>query len=142
MRDHDDILSVLAAADDADWLSDEIAIDFPSIDPLVDRMRASFFGPLLDSHVSAEIVLSPREAWLGAVVPLDVPVRDICPACGGRGERWFDLCDRCEGTGGAIVPRRVRLTVPAGVRDGTTFTVRVAPASAAATTVEVHIAIA
>ncbi len=141
MRDHDEDLTVAVAADQADWLSDEIAIDFPSIDPLVDRMQASFFGPVVDPNLSAEIVLSPQEAFFGAVVPLDVPVRGICSACGGRGERWADVCDRCAGTGGAIVPRRVRLTVPPRQRDGATFKVSVAPASAAMT-IAVRITIA
>lgn len=134
--------SRLAATDEAEWLSDEIAIDFPSIDALLDRVRASFFGPILDPCVSAELVLSPREAWLGTVVPLDVPVREVCSACGGRGECWWDLCGRCGGSGGGIARRRIRLSVPAGVRHGTVFRVSIVPISAAATMVEVRIAIA
>lgn len=141
MRDHEDAFTVAVASDEADWMSDEIAIDFPSVEALVGRMQASFFGPVVDPCLSAEIVLSPREAMVGAVVPIDVPMRDVCAACGGRGEGWTGVCDRCEGIGGSIVPRRVRLTVPPGVRDGTTFKVSVVPASAA-TTIDVRIRIA
>ena len=57
-----------------DCFKDEIAIDFPSIGSLVDRVRASFLG---DEAVEAcgtlrrELRLSGREARWGAVVPLD-----------------------------------------------------------------------
>jgi molecular chaperone DnaJ len=131
-----------AAPEAWDVLGDEIAIDFPSIERLLDRMRAAFFGPLAEPCLSAEILLTPREAFFGTVVPLDVPVRRICPACGGRGERWMELCDLCDGTGGAVVPHRVRVRVPPRVRDGAVFRFAVAPAAAAPTSVEVRIAIA
>lgn len=121
---------------------DEIAVDFPSMERLLDRMRAAFFGRWVEPCLSAEILLTPREAFFGTVVPLDVPVRRICPTCGGRGECWMDLCDECGGSGGLVVAHRVRLRVPAGVRDGAVFRISVAPSLAAPTTVEVRIAIA
>lgn len=127
--------------DRAEWLSDEIAVDFLSVRSLVDRMQASFFGPAADRGVSAEIVLSPHEAVLGVVVPIDVPVRGVCDACGGSGERWADVCGRCAGSGGAIVPRRIRVKVPPGQRDGASFTVTVLPGSAGVT-IAVRITIA
>ena len=127
---------------DADPLSDEIAIDFRSIGVCVQRMRAAFFGTRADTGMSARLVLSPREAFRGTVLSIDLPVRDVCPACGGRGERWSDPCDQCQATGGAVVPRRVRLVVPAGVRDGTVFRLSVAPEFGSSPTVEVRIALA
>jgi len=126
-----------------DWSTDEIAIDFPSIDALLDRMRSAFFGPLDGpSPLSAEVVLTPREAFWGTVVPLRVPVRTVCADCGGRGESWLDSCRRCHGTGEAIARCDVRLEVPAGVREGAVFRFGVAPAAAPTTVVEVRIAIA
>ena len=32
-------------------------------------------------------------------VPLEVPVRCTCHACGGRGETWTEACRRCRGSG-------------------------------------------
>ncbi len=43
-RYHPDLSDDDLPGDVAVWLSDEIDIDFPSVDALLDRMRASFFG--------------------------------------------------------------------------------------------------
>lgn len=43
-RYHPDLSGDDQVGDAADWFCDEIDIDFPSIDALLDRMRASFFG--------------------------------------------------------------------------------------------------
>jgi len=43
-RYHPDLSGDDQVGDVPDWLGDEIDIDFPSIDALLDRMRASFFG--------------------------------------------------------------------------------------------------
>ena len=43
-RYHPDLSGDDEAGDVAEWLCDEIDIDFPSIEALLDRMRASFFG--------------------------------------------------------------------------------------------------
>lgn len=130
------------AADD-EWRSDEIAIDFLSIDGLLDRMRSAFFGPLSPpSALSAEIVLTPHEAFFGAVLQLRVPVRTVCAMCGGRGEIWLDPCARCGGTGEALVPYHVRLEIPAGVRPGTVIRFRVTPRAAPTTVVDARVAIA
>lgn len=125
-----------------DWLTDEVAIDFPSIATVLDRIRSAFFGPVeIRSALSADILLTPREAFLGTVVPLRVPVRTVCPACGGRGESWLDLCPTCDGTGEAIDTQDVQLEVPAGVRDGAVIRFHVMPRHAPATVVEARIVI-
>jgi molecular chaperone DnaJ len=130
------------AAETPDWLGDEIAVDFPSIDSVLDRMRAAFFGRTFQPRLSAEAVLTPREAFLGTVLPLDVPLRGLCPACGGHGERGFDVCPRCDGTGVVLRLYRVAINVPAGACEGDVFHIVLAGAAAVATTVEVRIAIA
>ncbi len=132
---------VRPAAND-EWRADEVAIDFPSIDGLLDRMRSAFFGPLTPpAALSAEIVLTPHEAFFGAVVPLRVPVRAVCEACGGRGEIWLDPCLRCGGTGEAVASCDVRLEVPAGARPGTVIRFAVSPGASPTTFVEARIAI-
>jgi DnaJ-class molecular chaperone len=125
-----------------EWFTDEIAIDFPSIDNLVDRIRESFFGG--DAQVqpiSAEILLSPREAFDGVRVPLDIPVRATCVRCGGRGEVWMDRCAACAGSGEAASRYRVELLLPPGVRDGARFRFTVNPLFALPAVIEVRIAL-
>jgi len=125
------------------WFDDEVAIDFPSLHGAVERMRASFVAASTDSdarrQLSAELILSPREAFNGVTVPLDVPVRHICLACGGRGETWPDPCESCEGSGEALGRHPVRLVVPPRVQDGDRFALSVSAPFAAPTRVEVRV---
>ncbi len=125
----------------ADWLGDEIAIDFPSVSSVLDRMRDSFFGGAPEASLSAEIVLTPQEAFWGALVPLHVPLRGTCPRCGGRGEVWSDWCAACGGGGEVTNSHEMRLRVPAGVREGARFRFSVAPTGAPQTFVDVRIRI-
>jgi molecular chaperone DnaJ len=131
----------LLASSRSDWLSDEVAIDFPSVSSVLDRMRDSFFGEVPDAALSAEIVVTPHEAFWGVLVPLHVPLRRTCPRCGGRGEVWSEWCLACLGAGEVSAKHEMRLRVPAGVREGTRFRFSVAPQGAPQTCVEVRITI-
>ena len=125
------------------WFADEIAIAFPSISEVIDRIRDEFLGAEKASEgpLSAEILLSPREAFDGVTVGLDVPVRSTCPLCGGRGESWMEMCRGCAGTGAWHLPHRVRLSVPAGVADGARFRFTVTAPHTLPTRVEVRVAV-
>jgi molecular chaperone DnaJ len=125
----------------ADWLADEVAIDFPSVSSVLDRMRHSFFGDASLIGLNAEIVLSPHEAFWGTTVPLDVPLRRTCPRCGGRGETWQEWCAPCGGGGEVAASHELRLRVPAGVREGARFRFSVMPPGAPPTFVEVTVSI-
>jgi molecular chaperone DnaJ len=131
----------LIARGRADWLADEIAIDFPSVSSLLDRMRDSFFAGARGAGLSAEVVLTPQEAFWGALVPLDVPLRQTCRRCGGRGEVWDEWCLPCGGAGEIAAVHEMQLRVPAGVREGARFRFSVAPTGAPQTSVEVRITI-
>lgn len=125
----------------AEWFGDEVAIDFPSVASVLDRMRHAFFGAMPLVNLSAEIVLTPQEAFWGARVPLSVPLRRTCLDCGGRGETWQELCASCEGEGDVASAHDMRLRVPAGVRQGERFRFCVTSAGAPHTLVEVRISI-
>jgi len=99
--------------------ADEVAIDFPSVGAVVDRMRHALLGERADADVlQATVCVSPREAFDGLVVPLTVPVLATCASCGGRGETWTEPCARCRGTGTSLVRHAVRVPVPRRVADG------------------------
>ena len=125
------------------WFHDEVAIDFPSLQAAVERMREGFLAASADSDhrrkLSAELRLSAREAFDGVTVPLEVPVRKLCLACGGRGEVWPDPCGGCAGTGEALTRHPVRLVVPPRVQDGDRFSLSVHAPLAAPTRVEVRV---
>jgi molecular chaperone DnaJ len=130
----------LAPATRGDWLDDEVAIDFPSVASVLDRMRDSFFGAR-EAALSARIVVTPKEAFWGAMVPLHVPLRRTCLRCGGRGEVWSEWCAACSGEGEVSGVHEIRLRVPAGVREGARFRFSVTPQGAPQTSVEVRITI-
>ena len=118
---------------DEDLRGDEIAIDFPSIGPLIDRMREAFFAGDRVARWSAHIELTSGEARAGARVPVDVPHHDTCEACGGRGEIWAAGCRDCAGRGVTPGAYRVRLIVPPGTAHGARLTYQVRlPAGVAA----------
>lgn len=125
-----------------DCFADEVAIDFPSVGHAVERMRDAFLGKCVDDDVlRTEVHLSRREAFVGLVVPLDVPIRGTCMHCGGRGETWPERCDDCRGTGAAMFHHPVRLTLPPGVAHGARLRFRVSSPDAASVRVEVRVAI-
>jgi molecular chaperone DnaJ len=124
-----------------DWLADEVAIDFPSVASVLDQMRQAFFGEAPVASVSADLILSPQEAFNGVSVPLDVPLRRTCPRCGGRGEVWEEWCATCVGDGEVATTHEVRLRIPAGVREGARFRFTVSAPGAPPTLVQIHVTI-
>ena len=128
-----------------DLPGDDDLADFPSMAGVVAGMRRSFFDAGDDAggcatH-KAEVRLTPKEAGEGVRVPIDLPVRQTCPMCGGRGEVWSESCGLCAGTGAGLLPHRLDLRVPAGVHDGTRLRFSVSPPFAPETHVELRIAI-
>ena len=122
--------------------ADEIAIDFPSVGNVVDRMRDAFLGESGDADVlRADVSLSQREALAGRVVSLKVPVRITCPNCGGRGETWTEPCALCLGTGESVFHQALRVSVPPRVADGACVRFRLKSPDAASIRVELRVAI-
>ena len=122
--------------------ADEIAIDFPSVGDVVDRMREDFLGERVYADVlRADVSLSQREALAGHVVSLRVPVRITCPNCGGRGETWTEPCALCRGTGESLFHQGLRVSVPPRVADGACVRFRLKSPDAASIRVELRVAI-
>jgi hypothetical protein len=107
--------------------ADEVVVDFPSTASAVQRIRSAFLAGERAAALDAAIRLSWRDAAAGAVVPLDVPVRCTCHYCGGRGESWTEPCPCCSGNGSEVLHHQLRVSVPAGVVDGTRFHFTVTP---------------
>jgi hypothetical protein len=128
-----------------DCFADEIAIDFPSVELAVERMRDAFLGERpgddVDVVVRREVLISRREAWDGLVVPIEVPIRGLCRHCGGRGGTWSEPCADCHGVGTQPEAHCVRITLPPGVTDGARIRFRVSSPGADAVRVEIRITI-
>jgi DnaJ-like protein len=140
-RYHPDISGEDAGACVVDCLADEVAIDFPSVHTVLDRMRHAFFGDAARAQSVADIVITPQEAFWGAAVPLEVPVRRTCDECGGRGEVWDDWCASCTGLGDVASLQAVHLRIAPGVRHETRVRFRVAAPGVREVVIEARIVI-
>jgi hypothetical protein len=131
-----------ARHDDARCFDDEVAIDFPSVAPAVDRMRRAFVADERGELLRASLQLSAREAREGAALPLEVPVRCTCHACGGRGETWTESCRHCRGNGVELLRHQLQVLMPAGVAHGDRFYFTVTPRHNPPTRIELHVLVA
>lgn len=122
--------------------ADEIAIDFPALGPAIDRVREGLAGDVATAAASASVTLTPREAFNGAIVPVEVPLPAPCGVCGGRGESWSAPCAPCDGTGESGRRHQVQVALPARVADGTRFRFVVTSPHARPTRVEVTVSVA
>jgi hypothetical protein len=122
-RYHPDISGEDATTAVVDCLTDEVAIDFPSVATVLDRMRHAFFGDPPSTGVP-DVVVTPQEAFFGATLAVHLPARGLCLDCGGRGEIWNDWCAACGGLGHRAVRHDVRLRIPRGVKDGACVRIR------------------
>ncbi len=104
-------------------------------------MRDAFFTAEPLVTLSAEMVLTAREAFDGVTVPFDVPLRRTCGRCGGRGEVWTEWCAACGGLGEVAASHPVHVLVPPRVREGATFRFSVTPPGSPSTIIEVRISI-
>lgn len=98
----------------------------PSIEELYDRLARNFtgIGVPKGEHpegLNVEIILSPEEAAKGGTVSFDVPVFHPCPYCGGSGEDWLFPCMHCEQRGIVEDEKRVTLSIPPLVRNGSIY---------------------
>jgi hypothetical protein len=140
-RYHPDISGEDPGVTAVDCLADEVAIDFPSVHNVLDRMRHAFFGDCADANAGRDIAVTPHEAFWGATVPLQVPVRRVCGGCGGRGEVWDGACRTCGGVGDTPCHHVVHLRIPAGIQDGTRVRFRVVAPGVAETSIVARIVI-
>jgi hypothetical protein len=131
-----------ARADAVTCFEDEVIVDFPSVAPAVDRIRAAFLADERPAVHHAAIQLSSRDAYDGVTVPLIVEVRRTCAACAGRGGSWTESCRRCAGSGHELVPHQLQVTVPPGVSDGTRVQLTVTAPFQQTTRIELRIAVA
>lgn len=123
-------------------LADEVAIDFPSSSAAIELFRRDHVDAESSAPTaSAEISISPAQAYAGALVSLDVDVPRTCACCGGRGEVWGEPCEPCDGQGQEIKPQRLTVAVPPGVADGDRFSFNLWLPRGPRTRVDVRVAV-
>jgi len=86
--------------------------------------RGSQAGPgfqMQGQDVEAEITLTLEEAHRGGARSLTFQATESCKDCEGTGAKGNQVCPTCRGSGAIRRPRRLEVTIPAGVRDGSTI---------------------
>ena len=79
------------------------------------RMRR---GPQRGQDIESPIEVSLEEAYHGSTRIIQFQTAEPCTACGGTGRVGNRVCTICNGTGGKVIPKRLEVKIPAGVRDG------------------------
>lgn len=83
---------------------DQILNQFLNNDPFIPRYDD--FGDQL------ELILNPEEARTGGVIPVEVPINQSCPVCGGKGSNLFLFCDHCQGSGSILQNIVINIEIP------------------------------
>jgi len=78
------------------------------------RMR----GPRRGQDIESPIEVTLEEAYHGSTRVIQLQTEEPCTACGGTGRVGNRLCTMCNGAGGKVIPKRLEVKIPAGVRDG------------------------
>jgi molecular chaperone DnaJ len=78
------------------------------------RMR----GPRRGQDIESTVEVSLEEAYHGSKRVIQLQTEEPCTACGGTGRVGNRVCTMCNGSGGKIIPKRLEVKIPAGVRDG------------------------
>lgn len=68
--------------------------------------------------VESEVFITLEEADRGGQRSLVVTSNQVCPVCGGAGATAFTRCSACGGAGRQQRSRRLAVTIPRGMRDG------------------------
>jgi molecular chaperone DnaJ len=93
----------------------------PSFSEMFDRLWSNFElvtrpkAEQLES-LTVDVLLSPREAFMGGQMRILVPARVTCPTCRGRGSVGPYECWRCEGHGALMDEYPVAVSYPAGLQ--------------------------
>jgi DnaJ-class molecular chaperone len=75
-------------------------------------------GPQRGQDIESPIKVSLEEAYRGSTRVVQLEAEEPCTACGGTGRVGNRVCTICDGTGGKVIPKRLEVKIPAGVKDG------------------------
>jgi len=121
---------------------DEVAIDFPCVAALVERVRDAFCADDGSAcPLPIDIEITPQQASRGLDALLSVSLSGTCPACGGRGEILQEGCSECAGRGSRWMPHHVTVSIPPRTADGDCLRFSLTSVAAPPTPVELRVAV-
>jgi molecular chaperone DnaJ len=75
-------------------------------------------GTRRGQDMESPIEVTLEEAYHGSTRLMQLQTQEPCTACGGTGAVGNRVCTMCNGAGGKIIPKRLEVRIPAGVKDG------------------------
>ena len=97
---------------------------FNDIDEFFARVEHSWSNDIFSekeeeqSDFFIEMILSPEEARIGCELLLKIPLWVICRRCKGTGNIGDLICGLCRGRGEVKLEKKIKITIPSGVKDG------------------------
>ena len=76
------------------------------------------YRPQRGQDIDYSIEVTLEEAYHGSKRIMELQTEELCAACGGTGRVGNRVCTICNGAGGKIMPRRLEVKIPSGVKDG------------------------
>ena len=80
-----------------------------------------FRGAAMAADSRATLEIPFRTAVFGGTLQLQTTRRVACPTCGGTGRKGRGACPTCRGQGRVANMEKLKVNVPAGIRDGGTI---------------------
>jgi DnaJ-class molecular chaperone len=74
--------------------------------------------PRRGQDIESLIEVTLEEAYHGSTRFIQLQTEEPCTACGGTGRVGNRVCTMCGGAGMKVIPRRLEVKIPSGVRDG------------------------
>jgi len=75
-------------------------------------------GSQRGQDIESAVDVTLEEAYHGSARVMQLQTEEPCTACGGTGMVGNRICAMCGGTGVKVIPRRLEVKIPAGVRNG------------------------
>lgn len=67
------------------------------------------------------LILTPAEARVGGIIPVEVPIHQSCPVCRGWGNNMFFFCDHCGGSGSIKQIVKIKIEIPPNIPNFSQF---------------------
>jgi len=80
--------------------------------------------PQRGQNITTEVTITPEEVITGSKRVVNILTRQTCPVCGGHRFVNGGKCTECSGSGEVSRKKRITVTIPKGIKDGTKLRLR------------------
>ena len=70
------------------------------------------------ANINTEIAVTPEEVITGSKRIINIRTTKSCPQCGGRRFVHSGKCPKCSGKGTIVETKKITISIPKGVKDG------------------------